>query len=79
MRRLGFLYSNDLMTYEPGGRQGPGYIVLRVQHEPLDQTDLSNGLDVSSKVVGNGHKKMADRRAQGRPGGTTYRPGGPTY
>ena len=44
-----------------GGRQGPGYIVLRVQREPLDQTDLSNGLDASSKVVGDHLSKLVDR------------------
>ena len=32
----------------PLGRgAGPGYIALSLQHEPLDQTNLSNGLDAS--------------------------------
>ena len=39
------------------------YIALRVQREPLDQTDLSNGLDASSKAVGDRHMKLADRWA----------------
>ena len=45
----------------PRGRQGLDYIALRVEHEPLDQTDLSNGLDASSKAVGNQHSDKADR------------------
>ena len=46
-------------------REGVGlvYIVLGEQHELLDQTDLSNDLDASSKVVGNQPSKMADRLA----------------
>ena len=55
------VFSNDLMTYDSWGRQGLDYIALRVQREPLDQTDLSNGLDASSKAVGNQHTKQADR------------------
>ena len=61
-----------------GERQGLDYIALRVQREPLDQTDLSNGPDASSKVVGDRHTKLADRWAQGGPRDPTYRPGGPT-
>ena len=43
--------TSNLILNEPGGL-GSGYIVLGEQHEPLDQTDLSNGLDASSKAVG---------------------------
>ena len=57
-----------------GGRQGPVYIALRVQREPLDQTDLSNGLDASSKVVENRHTKQADKWSPQGSGGPTYRP-----
>ena len=37
------------------------YIALRVQCEPLDQTDLSNDLDAILKAVVNRHSKEADR------------------
>ena len=47
-------------------------MALRVQREPLDQIDLSNGLDASSKTVGDQHTKLADRWAQGGPGSPTY-------
>ena len=46
------VFSNDLMTSDAWGRQGLDYIALRVQCEPLDHTNLSNGLDASSKAVG---------------------------
>ena len=55
------IFSNELMTSDAWGRQGQDYIALRVQREPLNQTDLSNGLDASSKVVGDRHTKLADR------------------
>jgi len=42
----------------PGGRQGLDYIALRIQREPLDQTDLSNSGDAILKVVGNRHTKQ---------------------
>ena len=59
------------MTSDAWERQGLDYIALRVQHEPLDQTDLYKGQDASSKVVGDRHMKLADRWAQEGPGGTT--------
>ena len=62
----------------PRGRQGLDYIALRVQREPLDQTDLSNGLDASSKAVGNRHRKLVDRWAHQGPGGLTVGLGIPT-
>ena len=49
----------------PGGRQGLDSIALSVQREPLDQTNLSNGLDASLKAVGDRHMKLADRWDQG--------------
>ena len=52
------------------GKQGLDYIALRVQCEPLNQTDLSNSLDASSKAVGDRHMKLADRWAQGVSGPT---------
>jgi hypothetical protein len=57
------VFSNDLMTSDAWGRQGLYYITLRVQRELLDQTDLSNSLDASSKTVGDRHTKLADRWA----------------
>ena len=59
------VFSNDLMTSNIclGERQGLDYIALRVQREPLNQTDLSNGLDASSKVMGDRHTKLVDRWA----------------
>ena len=59
------VFSNDLMTYDSLGRQGLDYIALRVQREPYDQTASSNGLDASSKAVGDRHTKLADRWDQG--------------
>ena len=57
------VFSNDLMTSDAWRRQGLDYIALRVQHEPLDQTDLSKGQDASSKVVGDQDTKLANRWA----------------
>ena len=58
--------------------QGLVYIALRVQHEQLDQTNLSNGLDAILKAVGNRHSNEADRWGPQGPCGPTYRPTGPT-
>ena len=55
----------------PGRRQGLDYIALRVQREPLDQIDLSNGLDASLNAVGNRHSDEADRWGPQGPGGPT--------
>ena len=66
------------MTSDSWGRQGLDYISLRVQREPLDQIDLSNGLDASSKVVGDRYMKLANRWTQEGPSGPTYRSGTPT-
>ena len=55
------------------------YIALRIQHEPLDQTDLSNGLDASLEAVGNQHSDETDRWAPVGLGGLQVGPGGPTY
>ena len=58
------VFSKDLMTYDSWGRQGLDYIALRFQREPLDQTNLSNGLDASSKAVGDRLSKLVDRWGQ---------------
>jgi len=39
--------TNDLMTSSPLEWGELDYIALRIQREPLDQTNLSNGLDAS--------------------------------
>ena len=43
------VFSNDLMTgvMMPGGWQGLVYIARSVQREPLDQTDLKDGIDAT--------------------------------
>ena len=53
--------SGSLRISTEGGGQGLVYIALRVQREPLDQTDLSNGLYASLKAVGNRHTKQANK------------------
>jgi hypothetical protein len=47
LRILGFLALDDLISNDlmPQGRLGSPYIAQRVQREPLDQTDLKNGVD----------------------------------
>jgi hypothetical protein len=60
----------------PQGGLGSVYIALRVQREPLDQTELSNGIDA---IIGGGEgifwKLMTDR-AHRRPGGPPGSPSG---
>ena len=49
---------DDLMTTDLGflhfskGRQGHGYIALGEQREPLDQTDLRDGIDATLRIDG---------------------------
>ena len=40
------------LGFHPGGR-GSSYIGLGNEREPLDQTDLGNGVDTTSKSVVN--------------------------
>ena len=49
------------MAAYPGEGAGAGYIGRSVQHEPLDQTDLKDGVDASLEVVENRHMKEPDR------------------
>ena len=51
------------MRLMPGGEARARLYSPRVQREPLDQTDLSNSLDASSKAVGDRHMKLVDRWA----------------
>ena len=50
------------------GGAGAAYIGQSVQHEPLDQTDLKDGVDASYEAVGNRHMKEADRWVPQGPG-----------
>ena len=43
------------MTYLPSGGQGLIYIGQIVQREPLDQTDLKDGVDATKEAVENQH------------------------
>ena len=49
-----FVFSNDLMTrVMPRGWQGLVYICRSIQREPLDKTDLKDGIDATYKAVEN--------------------------
>ena len=55
------------------------YIALRVQREPLDQTDLKDGVDASYEVVENRHYDVeADNGPEG-PGSLQVGPASPTW
>ena len=41
------VFLNDLSLYASGGWQGLVYIGWSVQREPLDQTDLKDGVDAT--------------------------------
>jgi hypothetical protein len=59
-------------------RAGPSYIALGVEREPLDQTNLKNGVDA---ILGGGRGsfwKLIGRGHCGGPGGTMVGPAGPT-
>ena len=61
------IFSNDLMPQ--GGWQGLVYIAQSIKHEPLDQTDLRNGVDAIYEAVENQHYNTeTDRWAQGPSG-----------
>ena len=50
------IFSNDLMTrVMPGGWQGLVYIDQSIHREPLDQTDLKDGVDATQEAVENRH------------------------
>jgi hypothetical protein len=55
------------MTYTLGRGLGSPYIAQRVQHEPLDQTDLRNGVDATLGGGGGTFQKMEARGHQGVP------------
>ena len=77
---LGSDLDDNELNYELGFHQGDmglAYIARSDEREPLDQTDLSNGLDVILRLVINRHTK--DRLPGGptRPRGLAVRPAGP--
>jgi hypothetical protein len=56
-----------------------GYIALRVEREPSDQTDLKDSLDA---ILGGGREsfwKLIGRDHCGGPGGTMVGPTSPTW
>jgi hypothetical protein len=57
----------------------PGYIALRVEREPLDQTDLKNDIDVILEGGGGIFWKLTGRGHHGRPGNTMVGPADPTW
>jgi hypothetical protein len=56
----------------------PGFIALRVEHEPLDQTDLKNGVDATLGGGGGSFWKLIGRGHCGGPSGTMVGPASPT-
>jgi hypothetical protein len=61
------------MTYTSGGL-GFAYIAQSLQHEPLDQTNLRNGVDVTQESVGNRHSNWETDEGAHRPTGPTCHP-----
>ena len=61
------------MTYDWSYARG-----VSVQHEPLDQTDLKDGVDATKEVVGK-HMKEANRWVPQGPGGLLMGSAGPTW
>jgi hypothetical protein len=57
----------------PGG-SGLGYIALGVQREPLDQTDLKDGVDATLGGGGGSFWKLTGRGHCQGPGGTMVGP-----
>jgi hypothetical protein len=67
----------DVEVYPKG--VGPGYIALGVQHEPLDQTDLKDGVDAILGGGGGNFWKLTGRVHHGRLGGTMVGSADPTW
>jgi hypothetical protein len=67
------------MTYALGRGLGSLYIAQRVQREPLDQTDLRNGVDATLGGGGETFQKMEARGHQGVRAGMGLGPAGPTW
>jgi hypothetical protein len=58
---------------------GPSYIALGVQREPLDQTDLKDGIDATLGGCGGSFWKLTGTGHYGRPSGTMVGLAGPTW
>jgi hypothetical protein len=58
---------------------GPGYIALRVKHEPFDQTNLKNNVDAILGGGGGSFLKLTGRGPHSRPGDTMVGPASPTW
>ena len=69
---------DNTMNNELGFRPGSGYIARWDEREPLDQTNLKNGLDSISRSVGGRFQKLSWIDDCSRPGGPIIRPGGLT-
>jgi hypothetical protein len=57
---------------------GSAYIALGVEHEPLDQTDLKNGMDAFIGGGGGTFWKLTGRGPPARSDGIGVGPFGPT-
>jgi hypothetical protein len=81
LRRLEFLALDDLISNDlrPPGGLGFVYIAQGVQHEPLDQTNLKDGVDAILGGGGGIFQKMLMRGAHREPNGTMVRLAGPTW
>jgi len=69
-------YGFRVISREGAGR---GYISLRKQREPLDQTNLRNDVDASYEAVGGIFWKLTGGAHCQGPSDTRVGPGGPTW
>jgi hypothetical protein len=81
LRRLGFLALDDLISNDLMPLRGLGsiYIAQSVQREPLDQTNLKDGVDAILGGGGGMFQKMLTRGAHRGPSGTMVGLIGPTW
>jgi hypothetical protein len=66
------------MSYASGGL-GSSYIAQRVQREPLDQTNLKNGIDAVYGGSGGTFQKLPGGAHHQGSGGTWVEPSSPTW
>jgi hypothetical protein len=72
-------YELGFQEWLQGRGQESVYIALRVQREPLNQTDLKNGVDTTLGGGGGTFWKRADSGAHRGAGGIMVGPTGPTW